>query len=137
MTKTRQSTSTAAGIRTTPPRASKKIRTNADGKPETPKTRDKRKQKTKRAKANAAAKRAKPFAAVLNTEPVENVAKAVLNTEPVEKVAKATPKEVVAGRTNKRKQTTPVRVRLLTPEDVLESGEHNSDDSLVIRPSRR
>ena len=133
MTKTQQSTSTAAGIRTTPPHASKKIRTNADGKPETPKTRDKRKQKTKRAKANVAAKRAKPFAAVLNTEPVENVAKAVLNTEPVEKVAKAAPKEVVAaGRRNKRKQTTPVRFRSLTPEDVLGSGKHNSDDSSFV-----
>ena len=123
MTKTRAS----AGTRTTPPRKTKKIRTNADGQPETPKTREKRKRNTARAKANAAAKRAKPFAPVLNTEPVDKVAEAVLNTEPVDEVAKAAPKkQVVGGKKNKRKQTTPVRARLVT----LGSGEHtNSDDS--------
>jgi hypothetical protein len=116
MTKTRAS----AGTRTTPPRKTKKIRTNVDGQPETPKTREKRKRKTARAKANAAAKRAKPFAPVLNTEP-----------KPVDEVAKAAAptKQVVGGKNkNKRKQTTPVRARLVT----LGSGEHtnkNSDDS--------
>ena len=115
MTKTR----TSAGTRTTPPRKTKKIRTNADGKPETPKTREKRKRKTARAKVNAAAKRAKPFAQVLNTEPVD-------------KVAKAAPKKVVGGNKNKRKQTTPARARLVT----LGSGEHtnNSDDSSFVLP---
>jgi hypothetical protein len=51
-------TQTSAGTRTTPPCKAKKIRTNADGKLETPKTREKRKRKTARAKMNAAAKHA-------------------------------------------------------------------------------
>jgi hypothetical protein len=54
----------------------------------------KRKRKTSRAKVNAAAKHTKPFAPVLNTEPVD-------------KVTKAAPKKVVGGNKNKRKQTTP------------------------------
>ncbi len=46
------------------------------------------KRKTARAKVNAAAKRAKPFASVLTTEPVD-------------KLAKAAPKKVVGGNKNK------------------------------------
>jgi hypothetical protein len=71
----------------------------------------KRKRKTARAKVNAAAKRAKPFAPVLNTDPVD-------------KVAKAAPKKVVGGNKNKRKQTTPARARLVT----LGSGEHTKQN---------
>ena len=74
MPKPPTSPGTRASLRS---KSSRRLRTNAIGEPETPRTRAKRKWKTARAKANAAAKRVKPFtAAVLNPpDPVEKAVK--------------------------------------------------------------